>query len=226
MAHGRRAGESVTQALPTAAGALRDLTRRERRKLEVRRRILDAAEALFDARGVTATRVAQICERADVAEKTFFNHFASKQDLLRELAAGALGRLLVDIEQTRKRPGTTRERLIAFFGSIADHAEEAGPMHRELLTEIIHVAHEARTEREQVRVLKDAFGALVADGIAAGDLTRRHAPETLSDMILGAFYVLMFNWAHLEGYGLRRHALAAARFLGDAMAASPRRRRP
>jgi len=185
----------------------------------------DAAEALFDARGVSATRVAQICERADVAEKTFFNHFASKQDLLHELAAGALGRLLADIEQARKRPGTTRERLIAFFGCIADHTEEAGPMHRELLTEIIHVAHEARTEREQVRVLKDAFGALVSDGIAAGDLTRRHAPETLTDMILGAFYVLMFNWAHLEGYGLRRHALAAARFLGDAMAAPPRRSR-
>jgi AcrR family transcriptional regulator len=215
----------VTQAIPAGASPQRDLSRRERRKLEVRRRILDAAEVLFDARGVTATRIAEICERADVAEKTFFNHFASKQDLLRELAAGALGRLLADIEQARKRPGTTRERLIAFFGCIADHTEEAGPMHRELLTEIIHVAHEARTEREQVRVLKDAFGALVSDGIAAGDLTRRHAPETLTDMILGAFYVLMFNWAHLEGYGLRRHALAAARFLGDAMAAPPRRSR-
>jgi len=212
----------VTQAFPTD---VHELTRRARRKLEVRRRILEAAEALFDARGVAATRVAQICERADVAEKTFFNHFSSKQDLLRELAAAALGRLLADIEQARKRPGTTRERLVSFFGCIADRMEEAGPMHRELLTEIIHVAHEAQTEREQARVLKGAFGALVADGIAAGDLTRRHAPETLTDMILGAFYVLMFNWAHLEGYGLRRHALAAARFLGDAMAASPRRNR-
>ena len=213
----------MTQASPSGAGV--GITRRERRKLEVRRRILEAAEALFDARGVSATRIAEICERADVAEKTFFNHFASKQDLLRELAAAALGRLLADIEQARKRPGTTRERLIACFGCIADHTDEAGPMHRELLPEIIHIAHEARTGREQVRVLKDAFGALVADGLAAGDLTRRHAPETLTDMILGAFYVLMFNWAHLEGYGLRRHALAAARFLGDAMAASPRRSR-
>ena len=39
----------------------------------------------------------------------------------------------------------------------------------------------------------------------------------------GKKFVLMFNWAHLEGYGLRRHAIAAARFLGDAMAATPRR---
>jgi len=213
----------MAQAVSAAGDTPQDLSRRARRKLEVRRRILEAAEALFDARGVAASRISEICERADVAEKTFFNHFASKQDLLRELAAEALGRLLADIEQVRKRPGTTRERLVAFFGCIADHAEEAGPMHRELLTEMIHVACEARTEREQTRALKGAFGALVADGLAAGDLTRRHAPETLTDMILGAFYVLMFNWAHLEGYGLRRHAIAAARFLGDAMAATPRR---
>jgi AcrR family transcriptional regulator len=202
-----------------------ELSRRQRRKLEVRARLLEAAEALFDARGVAATKVTEICERADVAEKTFFNHFAGKQDLLREIAAQALDRLLTDLEEVRKRRFGTRERLIAFFRCIADNVEAAGPMHRELVTEMIHVAHEARTERVQARALKDAFGALVADGIAAGDLSRAHPAETLTEMILGAFYALMFNWAHLEGYPLRRRALAAARFLGDAMAAPPARRR-
>jgi AcrR family transcriptional regulator len=202
-----------------------ELSRRERRKLEVRSRILEAAEALFDARGVATTRIAEICERADVAEKTFFNHFASKQDLLREIAARALGRLLVDLEEVRKRPGPTRERLIDFFRCIADNVEAAGPMHRELVTEMIHVAHEARLESEQARALKGAFGALVADGLAAGDLACAHPAETQTEMVLGAFYALMFNWAHLESYPLRRRALAAARFLGDALAAPPARRR-
>ena len=32
-------------------------------------------------------------------------------------------------------------------------------------------------------------------------------------MLLGAFYALMFNWAHLEDYPLRRQCAAAARFL-------------
>ena len=42
-------------------------------------------------------------------------------------------------------------------------------------------------------------------------------------MIIGAFYVLMFDWANLESYPLRQRALAAARFLGDAIAAPPKR---
>jgi AcrR family transcriptional regulator len=199
--------------------------RRERRKQELRGRLLEAAKLLFDERGIAATTVAEICTRADVAQKTFFNHFATKQDLLRALAERALDELLVDVEEARKQPGSTRERLTAFFDCIATNAEQAGPMRRELLTEMIHVSQARRGSEAKARALRSAFGALVADGIAAGDVARAHSRETLTDMILGAFYVLMFNWAHLEGYALRRQALAAARFLGDALAASPAGRR-
>ncbi len=201
------------------------LSRRERRKLEVRNRILEAAVGLFDARGFADTKIAEICERADVAHKTLFNHFASKQDLLRELAQAALGSLLADIEAARKTPGSTRERLRFFFERIADNAEEAGPLRRELLSEMVHTAHEAGTEPEQARKLHEAFGALLREGRAAGELSREHSVQTQTEMLLGAFYALMFNWANLEGYPLRRQALAAARFLGDALCPSAARTR-
>jgi AcrR family transcriptional regulator len=202
-----------------------DLGRRARRKLEVRTRILEAAEALFDGHGVGTTTVADICERADVAQKTFFNHFVTRQDLLRALASHAIDRLLADVEQARRRAGTTRARLIAFFDCIADNVEAAGPMHRDLVAEIIQVGHAEPNRPAQARALHAAFGALVADGLAAGELSRAHSAETSTEMILGAFYVLMFNWAYLEGYPLRRQARRAARFLGDALTASPARRR-
>ena len=63
-----------------------DLGRRERRKLEVRARILEASVSLFQQQGIAATTVVEICGLADVAEKTFFNHFQSKGELLREIA--------------------------------------------------------------------------------------------------------------------------------------------
>ena len=85
-----------------------DLTRRERRKLELRGRMLEAAIRLFDERGVAATKVADICARADVAQKTFFNHFASKAQLLRALAEAASQQLLEEIEAARKDGRSTR----------------------------------------------------------------------------------------------------------------------
>jgi len=192
-------------------------TRRERRKQEVHARILDAAVELFDQGGFDGTPVAAICERADVAHKTFFNHFPSKLHLLRAIASDALDQLLLDIEEVRKEIAPTRERLHGLFQRIADNADEAGPMHRELLTEIIHAGHEAGTEREHARKLHDAFGVLVREGRAAGDVSEAHGVETQTDMVIGAFYALMFNWVNLEGYPLRRQALAAASFLGDAL---------
>ena len=42
-----------------------DLGRRERRKLELHGRILEAARELFDVRGFDATRVSEIAERAE-----------------------------------------------------------------------------------------------------------------------------------------------------------------
>jgi AcrR family transcriptional regulator len=199
-----------------------DLTRRERRKLELRGRMLEAAVALFDERGVRATKVADICARADVAQKTFFNHFASKGQLLRELADEASKQLLVDIELARKAGRGTRERLARFFAGVAERAALAGPMHRELLTELIHAIHESGTEPDQARRLHAAFGALVRDGLAAGDVTERHTPETLTEMVMGAYYALMFNWANLDAYPIHEQARAAARFLADALASEAR----
>ncbi|MCA9511700.1 MAG: helix-turn-helix domain-containing protein [Myxococcota bacterium] len=206
-------------AVPQPAAEVVALPRRERRKLELRARILEAARALFDDQGFDATRVAEIAERADVAEKTVFNHFATKQLMMRELAYEAIAALVERVEQVRREPGTTRERLARFFEQVADAAEEGGPTHRELLTETIHALHDARDESEQVKRLHDAFAGIVGDGVARGEITRAHAPETLANAILGSFYSLMFSWAHVEGFPVREQARATARFLADALAA-------
>ena len=63
-----------------------NVNRHERRKLEVREKILAAAFDLFLAQGAAATTIEEICERADVANRTFFNHFATRQDMIRALA--------------------------------------------------------------------------------------------------------------------------------------------
>lgn len=192
--------------------------RRERRKLEVRRRMVDAAQALFEERGVQAATVAEICERADVAHKTFFNHFPTKQDLVRAMADESMDILVADIARARASARSTAETLETFFGSVAARAAGAGPMHRELLTEIIHAAQHPADEPANARRLHAAFGAIVADGIAAGHVTRRHPPETLTETILGVYYALMFNWANLDAYPIVERSRAAAAFLADALA--------
>ena len=62
------------------------LSRTERRKMKTRESIREAAARLFRSKGVNDVTVGEICELADLATKTFFNHYSSKDDLVREVS--------------------------------------------------------------------------------------------------------------------------------------------
>lgn len=55
---------------------------RERRLHKTRRAILDAARELIEERGYDQTTIDQIADRADIAPRTFFRYFPSKEALL------------------------------------------------------------------------------------------------------------------------------------------------
>jgi AcrR family transcriptional regulator len=61
--------------------------RRQRKALETRRRMLDAAESLFVTDGYTATTIAAIAEAADVAVQTVYAVFGTKRTVLTALLA-------------------------------------------------------------------------------------------------------------------------------------------
>jgi AcrR family transcriptional regulator len=95
---------------------------REAKKRRTRATIAAAAMELFAARGFDAVTVAEIAHAADVSEKTVFNYFPSKEDLVFERGQERRAAL---IEAMRNRPAGAsllepfREETMRFL----DHVE-------------------------------------------------------------------------------------------------------
>ena len=187
--------------------------RRERNKARLRQSLIESAIELFDSRGVAETTVADVCERADVSEKTFFNYFPSRAQLLRAIADQSLEELFAQLDAAREQSGDTAGRVRVFFDNLAEAAEQRGPLRRELLSEMIHSGHDDGGRGEQARRLHDAFAAF----LRGDDLRSDRELDSLVELVMGAFYVLMFNWANLDDYPLRRQAVAVAELLAESV---------
>lgn len=69
----------AVMAQETPRPTARDGDLRARRKAQTQEMIHEAAVELFEAQGVKATTVEEIAARAGVSSRTFFRHFASKE---------------------------------------------------------------------------------------------------------------------------------------------------
>jgi AcrR family transcriptional regulator len=200
-------------------------SRQERRRRETADRIAEAAAALFAERGVAATTVTAICERADVARQTFFNHFASKEDLARELARGGHDFFLAALEAARSERGSTGERLARVFRELHTAASAVGPMHQDMVAEVMRASFDA-SDPAGLPSLQRGLERLLRAGRAQGDVGRRHALEDQAALVLGALQYLFFEWTHRAEFPIAERSERLARVLADALAPAAERSRP
>jgi AcrR family transcriptional regulator len=148
---------------------------RERKKQQTRQLIADTARRLFGERGFDAVTVAEIARAADVAEKTVFNYFPTKEDLFYSRLEAFEEELLRAIRE--REPGET---VLAAFGRFVlqpggifavKEAGDAREATRRLAT-ITRVITESPAllarERQVYARYTDALAALVARETGAG----------------------------------------------------------
>jgi AcrR family transcriptional regulator len=197
---------SSAQAHPEPTPGLR-----ERKKLETRRAIAEAARRLFVQRGFEAVKVAEIAEEANVSEKTVFNYFPTKEDLFYSGLEAFEENLLSAIRQ--RAPGESVLDAFARFvlqprGLLAAPADDDAATQR--LVAITRVITESPALLAREQQIFAGYTASLADLIAAETRGRAGAiePWVAANALMGVHRALVDDTRRQIVAGARNPRLA------------------
>ena len=131
---------------------------RERKKLRTREALADAAFELFKRQGFETTTIDEIAEQVELSPRTFFRHFASKEDVAltlmeRQFAAiyDALAARPVDEPVVTALRHATVEMMRACEAGMAGFDQERFTCAQQLIAENPSIRACARARRDQSR---------------------------------------------------------------------------
>ncbi len=180
----------ATDSLATPLG------RREKRKLEIRERIEQAAYSLFKQHGIDDVSIEQICSVADVARRTFYGHYPNKQALLQSLSHSRVWFTADDMMATlMEQHSDTASRVDAMISYMEENLANYGDIDRALILIAPGSLDEENHLREVSDSLRDYLAELFRQGQASGDTSTRFSAELLADTVIGTTNTLIVNWA-------------------------------
>lgn len=173
---------------------------RQRKKERTRQAIADTAMRLFAERGFDAVTVAQVAAAADVSEKTVFNYFPAKEDLVYHRDA-PFEESLHDAVRNRATGESAHTAVARAFMDLYRRMDE--PRAREVLEERARIVAGSRAlqnrEREIFARITESLARVLEQESRGSDEVRA---EVAATALVGAHRVILES--------ARRRVLAGA----------------
>jgi AcrR family transcriptional regulator len=183
--------------------------RRERKKDETKRKIIDVALELFHRQGFAATTMEQIADTADVAKGTLYNHFATKEAIVGEYMRRTVRENEPDAVKFFQELPDTRSRLYVFMEKIAEWTE----LNKEIVG--IYVSYRMQNlfrpqdERERSG-FESLLAKIIGHGQASGELRKNISQEKLVKYFEVLHAMTLRNWlVEPEEFPLQQNLIEA-----------------
>lgn len=169
--------------------------RRERKRSETRDRILHAALHLFAQKGLSATTIEEITQKADVGKGTFFNYFPSKEHVLQvagQFQLAGFQAFTQDAIAKNESPETVLRRMVR---SLADDPLRTPTMIQAFFLGVLGNASARKAwldaTHQFLRLLAELFGAAQRHKKVGSGLRPQELANNLHDALLGT----MLRWS-------------------------------
>ena len=171
---------------------LSDLTRRERKKEETRRRIFETAIALFREKGFEQTTVDEITEKADVGRGTFFNYFPRKESVLAYLSEERVALAEENAAVLLEDRATAHDKLLDIYSFAASAYLKDRELSRYVFNEWMQRAFQPTQEAGQ-RWHKLVV-AVIEQGQTAGALRADVQPVVMESLLSSVYISTLYYW--------------------------------
>jgi len=180
----------LTGVVFTKEGIIGTASRREQRKEQTRRRLIEAADRLFRRQGFEATTVEAIADAADVAKGTFFNYFQNKEGVLVAI-------LHARLEEAVAECPSPSEPTVQRIYTMLDRVQEAlDPYCRMLPHLLMHTMAPRRPKKPAERrrqPLMSVIRRILEEGEARGEVRPGVSVEIGASLIVTYFFRLAFE---------------------------------
>lgn len=172
------------------------LSRRERNKLEKKKRIVEASRSLFKRQGFENTTTQQVAREADIATGTLFLYARTKEDLLilsfKEEMLETLNQSFDDIPNS----AAVVESLMVVFSRMIDYHDVDRSLSLKLLREMIGPTGGDRAQdvRELVETIFDRLSRLIILTDARDEFLDDRNAQHMAESAFALYYFGLIGW--------------------------------
>jgi len=191
--------------------------RRERKKLELRDKIREQTVGLVIQSGIAGVTIDGICDRADIAKKTFYNYYTSKHELFNDVCQVYLLNHAESMVQQAQASHDSLPKQLDFIFDIMSQADyETGTVHRELISYLAGTMAVSEGESAApIPFLNEIFLNLYQQG--KGDIKPGLAVAFCAEMTAGMIYACALNWLLDVDYDLNAKYEELSHFIQASM---------
>ncbi|AJY75360.1 TetR/AcrR family transcriptional regulator [Paenibacillus beijingensis] len=187
--------------------------------MELRDRILDAAEQVIRTNGLSKTTTKEIARIAECSEGSLYNHFQSKEDLFVQVMKRQLSDFLAVLLKLPGRKGTrtVKENLEELALAALDYFYLSITMTASMFTEPVFLARHRegfQQRNEGPHRANEVVAVYMRAEQKLGRISADINPGRAADLLLGACFQHAF---HLQFLGHDESPEARQQFVGDAL---------
>lgn len=191
----------------------KDPGRRPRKRIQMLEHLAITAARLFESHGYESVTMEQIAAEADVAKRTLYNHFPTKEAVLAHWLDAELGKDLERLQSDVAKRTTFVSRLSCLLNASAAWCEK-NPVY--LMAYLRHRflsigATDADNSRARGSDIALAWQQLIAEGQRTGELSKDFPADQLATWFHHLYLGALLRWLIVPDLSLQKEFTAITR---------------